>query len=63
MQILKKAVFFGNIGLLIVVSASFIVRMYRASMEPQTFVYNMLCFLFVILSAGAAGFAIGAGRK
>ena len=63
MQILKKAVFFGNIGLLIVVSASFIVRMYKASMEPQTFVYNMLCFLFVILSACAAGFAIGIRRK
>lgn len=63
MQILKKAVFFGNIGLLIVVSASFIVRMYRASMEPQTFAYNVMCFLFVIASASAAGFAIGTNMK
>lgn len=63
MQNLKKTIFFGNLILLIVISILFIQRMYRASMEPQTFVYNTLCFLFVILSAGAAGFAIGAGRK
>lgn len=63
MQNLKKTILFGNLVLLIVISISFIQRMYRASMEPQTFVYNMLCFLFVILSAGVTGFAIGAGRK
>ena len=58
MQNLKKTILFGNLVLLIVISISFIQRMYRASI-----VYNMLCFLFVILSAGVTGFAIGAGRK
>ena len=63
MQNLKKAIFFGNLILLIVISATFIHRMYMASMEPQTFAYNVMCFLFVIASAGAAGFAIGIRRK
>lgn len=63
MQNLKKIIFFGNFGLLVMISAAFIYRMYRASMEPQTFAYNLLCFLFVIASAGAAGFAIGVKRK
>lgn len=59
MQKLKKTIFFGNLCLLVMISVSFIHRMYKASMEPQTFAYNLLCFLFVIASAGAAGFAIG----
>lgn len=63
MQNLKKAVFFGNLILLIEISATFIHRMYRASMEPQTFAYNVMCFLFVIASAGAAGFTIGTNMK
>ena len=63
MQNLKKAIFSGNISLLVIISASIIIRMYKASMEPQTFAYNVMCFLFVIVSAGVAGFAIGAKKK
>lgn len=59
----RKQFFFGTVILLIIISASFITRMYKASMEPQTFAYNVCCYLFSIFAGALIGFAIGSDRK